>query len=1688
MSKAAPWNIKGLDYEVRSAAKDAARRAGMSLSDWLDDVVEEQAYEMGLDPDDFDDHDRDQIVTAHINAMAKANHRRARRGDRPVAPAAYASDFDDDRYDNSGLRYRPSSHRPSPRARKLEVPYENQGSPSYQQDTPAYQQGLPGYQDRTGSKDIRRTLSRLEARMEALAAHGKDTYGEDTYDDDHDADHDHSPRHRGQATRDQAGRIQKRLGQIGNSLHDRAPAGGDKELRRTLSRLEARIESVAGGKEAETSFESMEDMDRKLTQITEMLTRKPGLANNARAQNGRATADLDQENGVRPRELARIEAKLNSLLSRESGQAQVLAATSGPTPAKRSIAESVAEIQLRQHTLDGHAAPEQMPARQPLSQTPARTPLGRPIERPLSPSLRASLDPMPEQAPDQAPELAPASSRAQTNESDAVRDDLRLIASKLDELRNGRPANAEAQPVQSASTPDSGAIEKLSQQIAALNQAMSGLAPQNSITAIEAAIRDLGARVDKSRQDGLSGKALQPIEKLITDLKTSVNDRDSNAPSQPLLDELRNQLADVKHVVSKLAPKNALAAIEVAIRDLSKRVDNSRQEGVKENILAPIETLIGDLKSSFANRSADPQLDTIERELHAIGQRMDQLSAAGADDPKLKEIHQQTSSIKELLSAAVARPMPVEKIERQINALGKRIDLIASRGSSPVGAAAVNENVEEIRASLQHSYPALEFSTIQDRIEALSNKFDEVIAKSSSSHHMDDLSSRIDAVQQSISQRLNQPTTEETQSARKLERLMLDIRDRLDTAKSAPSEAHAIAALPPAFEDHIRSLAEKIETVASPVSLHHIAGLEDNIRALAEKIDTIVTGTGETNHTANAINPQHIAALEENIRSLSDKIDDVSSNKEQNSITELEAQVREIAERIDHPAVSMAALNTIEETMQGLLNQFEEARLSTADAAEAAARSATRDALDELLTRGALANIRNDDSRELISREISGLRTDQEAKDQRTHATLSAVHETLEKVVDRLAMLEDNIDTRSAVAEAGRGPAIGRSAAAAPVNTAGNTASNFTADMEAPHARGSTGTPAREAEPPMQPADDGETLVSGPAPLFQRKPPAENNQQDMDRISATSALGKQDDVNAAPEQSKQKKHDPRTATNKTNPLNLDPAAAALWDDDDDEVLLEPGSGAPKVQVARPTAEPATGTPAQAKTPIANTPVFEAPNSRAANISDNDDAAMDAISEEMADRKLGVKSSSSFIAAARRASIAAQAEAEAENAAATKSRKRSRSGKDSSLSDARARAMEAAASLAGKLDRKKKDKQKYEGSGAGEQSAGKRSMLRNRKVLLSLGLAAAVLVLGTLQFLRTTGGTPQKSSSLNAPKALSTESAKVAKLGASSSGPAQPNVAGGIDKSRIATPKGATARIPAPAKTPPVQQGALLNNSFSKTRLPNAGINNFVKAPNGVSMPVDRTAVATINGSNTRLPAITSNNLYKASAAGDPRAQYELALRLMSGRTMPRNNGKAFGLLEKAAARGLAPAQYRLASMFEKGIGTEKDNTKALSLYESAANAGNIRAMHNYAVLLADGAGKKPNYPLAANWFRKAAEHGIRDSQYNLAILYARGLGISRSMSQSYKWFAVAAAQGDKDAASKRDQVARRLSANELARAKQLAADFKPRAKIAAANTVAQPAGGWIASAPAATKPAKNTKRKYRRARKSRNKV
>ncbi|WP_375461642.1 hypothetical protein [uncultured Enterovirga sp.] len=368
----------------------------------------------------------------------------------------------------------------------------------------------------------------------------------------------------------------------------------------------------------------------------------------------------------------------------------------------------------------------------------------------------------------------------------------------------------------------------------------------------------------------------------------------------------------------------------------------------------------------------------------------------------------------------------------------------------------------------------------------------------------------------------------------------------------------------------------------------------------------------------------------------------------------------------------------------------------------------------------------------------------------------------------------------------------------------------------------------------------------------------------------------------------------------------------------------------------------------------------------------------------------------------------------------------------------------------------------------------RRMIDERRRPLLLSAAALVLAVGTLQVVRNAVGTGPdatvaRTAAAPAPVSRPMVVASLAPTSRTdiadptttqSIAPKRPAVEAPAATSPAPTPeRSEAARSPA-APIPPA--AASIPTPSAPQSVAAAASDSAPATPPPAASPALPSARAAIPAPDATLPV----GIRTAALAGNPVALHELGVRTAEGRGVARDPKAAAALFEKAAAKGLAPAQYRTGNIYEKGFGVPRDIEAAKLWYRRAAENGNTRAMHNLAVLLADGGGK-PDYNEAVTWFTRAAERGVRDSQFNLAVLHARGLGTAQDLSKAYLWLALAAQEGDDDAGRKRDDVAKRLPAADLARAKQSVETWRAVPANTAANEVQVPAGGW--PEPTATK-------------------
>jgi len=147
-----------------------------------------------------------------------------------------------------------------------------------------------------------------------------------------------------------------------------------------------------------------------------------------------------------------------------------------------------------------------------------------------------------------------------------------------------------------------------------------------------------------------------------------------------------------------------------------------------------------------------------------------------------------------------------------------------------------------------------------------------------------------------------------------------------------------------------------------------------------------------------------------------------------------------------------------------------------------------------------------------------------------------------------------------------------------------------------------------------------------------------------------------------------------------------------------------------------------------------------------------------------------------------------------------------------------------------------------------------------------------------------------------------------------------------------------------------------------------------------------------------------------------------------------------------AKQGQAAAQYHLGLLYANGQGVSKDDAQARQWYEKAANQGLALAQVNLGSLYDYGRGGPQDFRMAIRWYLRAANQGNELAQQKLGLLYERGDGVPKDFVQAYMWYKLGAAKGGTTGVLRRDELASRMTSDQLTEAKKLAREWKPKSK------------------------------------------
>ncbi|NQV87466.1 MAG: sel1 repeat family protein [Woeseiaceae bacterium] len=138
-----------------------------------------------------------------------------------------------------------------------------------------------------------------------------------------------------------------------------------------------------------------------------------------------------------------------------------------------------------------------------------------------------------------------------------------------------------------------------------------------------------------------------------------------------------------------------------------------------------------------------------------------------------------------------------------------------------------------------------------------------------------------------------------------------------------------------------------------------------------------------------------------------------------------------------------------------------------------------------------------------------------------------------------------------------------------------------------------------------------------------------------------------------------------------------------------------------------------------------------------------------------------------------------------------------------------------------------------------------------------------------------------------------------------------------------------------------------------------------------------------------------------------------------------------------ADAGDARGQFGLGQMYGNGFGVDMDDALAIKWYGLAAEQGHGQAQCNLAVMYQNGWGLPQSDVEAVKMYTLSAENGVLEAMLALGRYYSMDFSEDYDPLQAYKWYGLASLMGDVDAGSRRGDVAKALSVEQVTEANGL---------------------------------------------------
>ena len=188
----------------------------------------------------------------------------------------------------------------------------------------------------------------------------------------------------------------------------------------------------------------------------------------------------------------------------------------------------------------------------------------------------------------------------------------------------------------------------------------------------------------------------------------------------------RSELAEIRAAITEAMPRRAIESIENEIRSLSRRIDDTRQNGIDAKALAGIEQALGEIREALRSLTPAEQLAGYDEAIRNLGAKLDLILRANDDPSTVKQLEGAIAALRAIVSN-IASNDALARLSDDVHTLSSKVDQLSRVGDNRNSFAVLEQRIAALTSTLEtRERPAAGENTdqLESALRALSDRID----------------------------------------------------------------------------------------------------------------------------------------------------------------------------------------------------------------------------------------------------------------------------------------------------------------------------------------------------------------------------------------------------------------------------------------------------------------------------------------------------------------------------------------------------------------------------------------------------------------------------------------------------------------------------------------------------------------------------------------------------------------------------------------------------------------------------------------------------------------------------------------------------------------------------------------------------------------------------------------------------